>query len=229
MKQIEVTGKNIDEAIALACKELNTNKDNISYEILEESNKRLFSILAPKFVRILATMKKEEVVKNENVEKYEKEPLTEETKIVIKEKIENFLNEFFKLMDIKCTYDINFNENIANLTISSESSGILIGYRGEGLDALQLIINNIINKNVEQHTKVFLDIENYREKRKKTIEDLAGRLSKQVISTEKEVTLEPMAAYERRIIHTFLQNNSKVETTSTGEEPYRRVVIRLKK
>ena len=114
------------------------------------------------------------------------------------------------------------------VTVSNKNLGYLIGYRGETLYSLQNILSTIAGKGLESRIRVFLDIEGYREKREKTLEELAEKISKTVIKTKKSITLEPMQAYERKIIHSKLQNNDKVETRSIGEEPRRRIVISLK-
>ena len=112
--------------------------------------------------------------------------------------------------------------------MNGENLNYLIGYRGETINAIQTILTAIANKKSTQKIRVYLDIAGYREKRIKTLEDLAEKLTRTVERTKKSVTLEPMTAYERKIIHTKLQNNSKVKTFSKGEEPYRKVVISLK-
>ena len=112
--------------------------------------------------------------------------------------------------------------------MQGEDVNHLIGYRGENINALQTILTAIANKNAMAKIRLYLDIAGYREKRVKTLEELAEKIARTVIRTGKPVTLEPMTAYERKIIHTKLQNHSKVETISKGEEPYRKVVIKLK-
>jgi len=232
MSEIEITGKNLEEALELAARELKTTKDNIEHEVLEESNKRLFSILAPKYIKIKAKMidankivEEKGYVKNDTTTV----ELTEQEKKIVSEKIDKFLTEYLEKMKLEYTYEISFKEEFVDVVINGDSSGILIGYRGEVLDSLQLLINTIANKGLEKHIKIHVDIENYRAKRKDTLESLAKRIAQNVVNTGKDVTLEPMAAYERRIIHSAIQSNTKVETRSIGEEPYRRVVITLKK
>lgn len=116
-----------------------------------------------------------------------------------------------------------------NVNITEGNLGFLIGYRGETLYAFQNILTAVAGKNIENRVRVILDIEGYKEKREKTLEDLAEKVAKTVIKTRKSVTLEPMQPYERKIIHSKLQDNDKVETKSIGEEPRRRIVISLKK
>ena len=148
MSEIEITGKNLEEALELAAKELKTTKDNIKYEILEESNKRLFSILAPKYTKIKAeiidgTKKVQEKEYNKNNETV---ILTDNERAIISEKINKFLSEYLKSMQLNYTYEIKFVEEYIDVIINGDNSGLLIGYRGEILDALQLLINTIVNK-----------------------------------------------------------------------------------
>ena len=141
------------------------------------------------------------------------------------EDINKFLNEFLKNSTTQKTEIKDFDIYV---DITGENLNYLIGYRGETINAIQVLLTTIANKKSSQKIRVYLDIAGYREKRIKTLEDLAEKLARTVERTRKSVTLEPMTAYERKIIHTKLQNNSKVKTFSKGEEPYRKVVISLK-
>ncbi len=233
--EIEIKGKDVEDAVKKAAQELNTTKDNIEYTVIEESNKTLFSILAPKYAIIKAKVIDETKcnIKTQTapVERKEREviELTQEDKDLISEKIDSFLKEFLSAMELEFNHNIEFDNDNVKVVINGDNSGILIGYRGEILDALQTIINLAINKQIEKHVRIQVDTEGYREKRKKTLENLAHRIADNVVKSRKDITLEPMVAYERKIIHSTLQNNSKVETRSIGEEPYRKVVIALKK
>lgn len=225
-KEIEVKGKNLEEALLLAQKELNTTKENISYEIIEETNKTLFSILTPKYV-IIKAKRIEETIQN-NVETSKKNNFSEEEKENITKLSLEFLKEFFDKIGVEYTADTTFEENILNINIKSKDAKILIGYRGEVLDALQNIVTISVSNSINANTKIQIDIENYREKRKKILEDLANKVAQNVIRTGKSISLEPMVAFERKIIHLALQDNNKIETMSVGEEPYRKIVIKLK-
>lgn len=225
-KEIEVKGKNLEEALLLAQKELNTTKENISYEIIEETNKTLFSILTPKYV-IIKAKRIEETIQN-NVETSKKNNFSEEEKENITKLSLEFLKEFFNKIGVEYTADTTFEENILNINIKSKDAKILIGYRGEVLDALQNIVTISVSNSINANTKIQIDIENYREKRKKILEDLANKVAQNVIRTGKSISLEPMVAFERKIIHLALQDNNKIETMSVGEEPYRKIVIKLK-
>ena len=143
--------------------------------------------------------------------------------------MKKFLNTFINEVG---NLDFNITENtekrIIYVDINGDNSKILIGYRGEVLNAFQNILNSVVNRNLKGKIKLILNISNYREKREKSLDELAEKVSKTVLKTGKSITLEPMTAYERKIIHSKLQSNDKVETHSVGEEPYRRVVISKK-
>ena len=125
-------------------------------------------------------------------------------------------------------YQIHSDENYIYVEMNGEDAGTFIGYRGETLNAMQTILTNIANKHLETKAHIILDIANYREKRQNALEELADKLSKTVIRTGKQLTLEPMSAYERKIIHNRLQASEQVKTYSIGEEPYRKVIISKK-
>ena len=144
--------------------------------------------------------------------------------------VEQSANVFLKqISDDELTYNIEDDKYYIYVNIEGEKTNSLIGYRGENLNALQTLLGAISNKNIEEKTRVILDISGYRVKRKKVLEELAEKVSKTVIKTRKKVTLEPMSAYERKIIHSKLQNHPKVTTESVGEEPNRKIVVLLKK
>ena len=142
--------------------------------------------------------------------------------------LKNFLDEFITKMPENCEYNIKDSEDYMRVSIENENLGFLIGDRGETLYAFQNILSAIACKGINNKVRVILDIEGYKEKREKTLEELADKMARTVIRYKKPVTLEPMQAYERKVIHSRLQNNSKVETKSVGEEPHRRIVISLK-
>ena len=141
-----------------------------------------------------------------------------------KASVQEFLNDFLKNFE-NTKYEIKIEKEFLSVEITGEGSTKLIGYRGETLNSLQTIINSVANKNSDSKVRVILNVGNYKEKREKALEELADKISKTVIKTGKSITLEPMVAYERKIIHNRLQQNSKVRTYSIGDEPYRKVVI----
>ena len=199
------------------------SKNKVNIKVLENEEKRsFFSILTPRVVRVQLTLKD---VKPEKVVV----ELTEEEQNIAEKNIKSFLDDFLKNIDENADVKINTSKDGINVNINSEKCGFLIGYRGDTLYAMQSIISAVANKGVKDKVRVILDIENYKEKRKKTLEDLADKIAATVVKTKKSVTLEPMNAYERKIIHTKLQDSEKVETRSIGEEPRRKVVIELKR
>ena len=227
-KSIIAVVKTTTEAISNGLKMINTSKENVNIKILEEREKRsFFSILAPRVVKVEMSLK-------ENVEeapKYiEKEIKIDENEIKkSKEKIDQFLDEFIKnFEDLRYETNIDLEKGFLNVNMEGNDSKTLIGYRGEVLNSLQVILNSVSNRGSKEKVRIILNISNYKEKREKSLEELADKISKTVIKTGKAVTLEPMKAYERKIIHNRLQSSNKVKTYSIGEEPYRKVVIAKK-
>ena len=210
-------GKTTAEAIENGLKELKVSKDKVNVKVLENTEKRsFFSILAPRIVKVELTLKE-----NRQAPIMEIQPEQIEQ---AKQNIITFLNDFSKKFE-DLNYNIEIKENNIVLELMGKDANRLIGYRGETLNALQTIITIISNKELAGKVRVILDIAGYREKRKKVLEDLADKVSKTVLKTGRPITLEPMPAYERKIIHSRLQNNDKVKTFSKGEEPYRKIVI----
>ena len=152
-------------------------------------------------------------------------------KDVDEEVLRRVLNEIFEKLDIKADISIKVNkeERTVEITVDGDNTGDLIGKRGQTLDAIQYILSIIVNKEQESYFRVKLDTNNYRERRQKTLENLAKNMAAKVKKTRKKVTLEPMNPYERRVIHSYLQSDKMVTTKSEGEEPNRRVVIYYKK
>ena len=223
-------GKTTNEAIEKGLKELNLSKNMVDIKVLENEGKRsFFSILAPRVVKVQLTVKEEKMDK-EQVKKEKKEiELSVEEQEKAKNNVEKFLNEFIEKVQKGAEYCIKMSKSGLNVYINNKDLGFLIGYRGETLYAFQNILSSVASKGIENRVRVILDIEGYKEKREKALEDLAEKLARTVIKTKKSVTLEPMQAYERKIIHTKLQSSDMVETRSIGEEPRRRVVISLKR
>lgn len=208
MEFIEVRGKTVEEAITNAQIQLGTTSDKIEYEIIERESNGFLGIIG----------KKDAVIKARK-----KSNLVDDTL--------EFLDKMFAAMEmeVKSTIDYSEENRTMNIDFSGDEMGILIGKRGQTLDSLQYLISLVVNKESDSYIKVKVDTEDYRERRKATLENLAKNLSYKVKRTRRPVTLEPMNPYERRIIHSALQNERYVETHSEGEEPYRKVVITLKK
>ena len=227
-KSIISEGKTTNEAIEKGLKILNVSKNKVDIKVLENEEKRsFFSILTPRIVKVQLTLK--DVEEEHKIVKKEINLSQEEQDIAVKN-LEEFLKEFLNKLekDEKIEYSIKADKSGVYVNINDKNLGYLIGYRGETLYALQNVLSAIAGKKIENKVRVFLDIESYRAKREKTLEELAEKISKTVIKTKKSITLEPMQAYERKIIHSKLQNNELVTTKSIGEEPRRRVVISLK-
>lgn len=207
MEWREFSAKTVDEAITSAMLELGTTAEKLEYEVLEKETSGFLGMFG-KPARIKARMK-------QSIEGSAKE----------------FLDKVFAAMGIEANTEVIFDKDNDNIEINIEGDemGVLIGKRGQTLDSLQYLVSLVVNKNSENYIKVKLDTENYRARRKETLENLAKNIAFKVKRTRKPVSLEPMNPYERRIIHSALQNDKFVETYSEGEEPYRKVVINVKK
>lgn len=215
-------GRTSSEAIEKGLKELGISKENADIKILEEKKKSFFNILDPHIVKVEITEKEVEAPK----EKKAREAVPEQDLDKGKIKVENFLKDFLGKVSEDIDYTIKFEEDYIFVELLGKGATKFIGYRGETLNSLQLILSNIATNGLNQSIRVIVDIEGYREKRRKTLEELAIKIEKTVRKTGKKVTLEPMTPYERRIIHTALQDDSKVTTVSIGSEPFRKVVIK---
>ena len=223
-------GKTTNEAIENGLKQLKVTRDKVDIKVLENPDKRsFFSILTPRIVKVELTLKEElktvkKEIKTENIKKREYDKDIQELEQA-KQEIESFLQEFLPRVNEELTYQVKIEDYTIDIDIKGSAAGILIGYRGDTLNAFQTILSAIANKNASEKIKLILDIENYRQKRQKSLEELAEKVSKTVLRTGKAVTLEPMSAYERKIIHSKLQDNNKIQTYSIGENENRRVVI----
>ncbi len=208
MDYIEVSAKNVEEAITEASVQLGTTSDGIEYEVLEKGSSGFLGIGSKN--AIIRAKKKE----------------------TIEDRIRSFLSSVFDAMDMEVQIDIRMSEEAANtidVELSGDEMGILIGKRGQTLDSLQYLTSLAINKNSDTYYKIKVDTENYRQRRKETLENLAKNIAYKVKRTKRPVSLEPMNPFERRVIHSALQNDRYVTTYSEGEEPYRYVVVALKK
>ena len=228
-------GKTTNKAIEKGLKELKVSKNKVDIKVLEQEDKRsFFSILAPRVVKVEIKIKEDSkesvtanIMKEIKKETIERKPIDMTT---VKANVEEFLKEFVSKLPTKdITYTIETENNALMIDLKGEDTGYLIGYRGEVLNSIQNVITNIANKGNKDKIKVMLNIGGYREKREKDLENLAMKIAASVVKTGKSITLEPMTAYERKIIHTKLQENDKVTTYSVGEEPYRKLVVSLNK
>ncbi len=228
-KTIISEGRTTNEAIEKGLKELRVSKDKVEIKILENEEKRsFFSILTPRVVKVEMKLK-EDINEKKEMKTKKIIELSEEEQNKAEENVEVFMEEILKELPEDTTYNITKNGQGLNVEILNKNLGFLIGYRGETLYAFQNILSAIAGKGIDKKVRVILDIEGYKEKREKTLEELAQKVAKTVIKTRKPIKLEPMQAYERKIIHSALQQNNKVETESIGEEPNRRIVVSLRK
>ncbi len=230
-KSIISEGKTTNEAIEKGLKELKVSKKMVDIKVLENEDKRsFFSILTPRVVKVELTVKENIKEKQREIPSPKKEiNLTEKELEKAAERVEKFIKEIKTELPEDVTYNIEKTSKGLEVSINSKDLGYLIGYRGETLYAMQSILSAIASKGNQNRIRVILDIEGYKAKREKTLEELAEKVAKTVIRTRKPVKLEPMQAYERKIIHSKLQGNPKIETISEGQEPHRRIVISLKK
>ncbi len=207
MEMMTFSAKTVEDAVTKALIDLETTSDNLEYEVVEKGSTGFLGIGAKPAV--IRARKKESV----------------------QDRAVNFLSQVFDAMNIQVEIAAAYNEEEKeiSITLEGEDMGILIGKRGQTLDSLQYLVSLIVNKDSEDYLRVKLDTENYREKRKKTLETLAKNIAYKVKRSKRPVSLEPMNPYERRIIHAALQNDKYVTTRSEGEEPFRHVVISLKK
>jgi len=210
MEFIKVSAKTVDDAITEACQKFEVTSDKLEYEVLEEGSAGFLGFNAkPAVINVRV---KEEAAKADD-------------------KAKDFLADVFKSMNLAVVIDAKYNEvdNTLDINLSGDDMGILIGKRGQTLDSLQYLTSLVVNKGESDYIRVKVDTENYRQRRKDTLENLAKNISFKVKRTKRSVSLEPMNPYERRIIHSALQNDKYVTTHSEGEEPYRRVVVTLKR
>lgn len=207
MEYMEFSGKTVDDAIVEACQKLVITRDKLEYEVVEEGNSGFLGIGS-----------KPAVIKAR-------------TKSNIDDVAKDFLKDVFAAMGMEVTTDVKYDEfeKTISIELSGDNMGALIGKRGQTLDSLQYLVNLVVNKNSEEKIHVKVDTEDYRRRRRQTLENLAKNMASKVKRTRRQVVLEPMNPYERRVIHSTLQNDKYVTTHSEGDEPFRKVVITLKK
>ena len=207
MEFIEITAKTVDDAITEAIIQLGTTHDKIEYEVIEKGS-----------AGFLGIARKDAVIRARRKDN-------------VQDNIRDFLDKVFVAMDLKVEVIIEKDEgsNIVNVELKGDDMGVLIGKRGQTLDSLQYLTNLAVNKNAEEYVKVKIDTEDYRKRRRETLENLAKNIAYKVKRNKRPVSLEPMNPFERRVIHSTLQNDKFVTTHSEGEEPYRHVVVTLKR
>lgn len=207
MEYMEFSAKTVDDAITEACQKLTVTSDKLEYEVVEEGSSGFLGI-GSKVAVIKARVK-----------------------CSVQDKAKDFLREVFDAMHMTVVIDVKYDEveGAMDIDLSGDEMGVLIGKRGQTLDSLQYLVSLVVNKDAEKYIRVKVDTEDYRKRRKDTLENLARNISFKVKRTKRPVSLEPMNPYERRIIHSALQNDKYVTTHSEGDEPFRRVVVTLKK
>lgn len=208
MEKMEFTAKTVEEALTNALVQLETTSDKVEYEVVEKGSSGILGFINSKPAKILVWKK-----------------------ATMEDAILNFLNDVFGAMDLKVTVEMTIDEeeDTIDINLVGDDMGVLIGKRGQTLDSLQYLVSLVANKESDKYYRVKLDTENYRDRRKATLESLAKNIAYKVKRTRRPVSLEPMNPYERRIIHSALQNDKYVCTKSEGEEPFRHVVVLLKR
>ena len=207
MESLEKSAKTVDEAVTDALVELGLTSDQVDVEILDQGSKGLLGLFGSKLARVRVTKK-----------------------VNLKDIAENFLSDLLKAMDISSKITLTEEDkNTLSINLEGEEMGVLIGKRGQTLDAVQYLTSLVVNKYSDHYVRIKMDTEDYRNRRRKTLESLANNLAMKVKKTGKKFTLEPMSSNERRIVHSTLQKYKFIETYSEGEEPFRRVIIVPKK
>lgn len=257
MDYIEVSGKNVDEALTNALIKLETTSDKVEYEVVEKGSSGILGLFnKPAVIRV----RKKEIVEVEEkpVQKEEIKPTEEKIREEVKSsqplqqaepvqpsekapkhvnvmsndeierRIVTFLDDMFKAMELEVKIEVKFDDpECVNVELSGPNMGVLIGKRGQTLDSIQYLTSLVVNKGKEKYVRIKIDTEDYRSRRKETLESLARNIAYKVKRSRRPVSLEPMNPYERRIIHSTLQNDKFVSTRSEGEEPFRHVVVYL--
>ncbi len=210
MEYIEISAKTVNDAITEACQKLGVTSDKLDYSVIEEGSNGFLGIGSrPAIIKARVL----------------------DVELSTEDLAKKFLSDVFAAMQLEVVITLDYKEAERELSIdlSGDDMGVLIGKRGQTLDSLQYLVSLVVNKDVDDYIRVKVDTENYRERRKETLENLAKNIAYKVKRTRRPVSLEPMNPYERRIIHSALQNDKYVTTHSEGEEPFRKVVVTLKK
>lgn len=250
MNQVTATGKTVEDAIRVALAQLGAAREDVNYRVLEEPSKGFFGLIGVKPAKVEVTLVKKEVAEeilpleeaqsvSEPLPKPEIRIESKELPVLEQENVAPdidpveqgrlFLQEILSTMGMKAEIQLSVKQGTPVMTIVGKGLGLIIGRRGQTLDSLQYLVNIVANRDSAKKVRIILDAENYRQKRKVSLEQLAERTANQVVRTKKLVRLEPMSSAERKVIHSRLQRNSHVQTYSEGTEPYRRVVVALKK
>ena len=207
---IEVSAKTVNEAITEACLKFGVTSDKLDYEVVEEGSSGFLGIGSKPAVNKAAVQAQ---------------------KLTVEEVAKNFLRDVFEAMNMEVAVDVKYDEDgrTMDIDLAGDEMGVLIGKRGQTLDSLQYLVSLVVNKETEEYIRVKVDTEDYRARRKETLENLAKNIAYKVKKTRRPVSLEPMNPYERRIIHSALQGDKYISTHSEGDEPFRRVVVTYKR
>lgn len=206
VREVEKSGKTVEEAVKSALDELNVVYEDVEVEVIEEASKGLFGFLGSRPARVRVSLKDS-----------------------VAKRAQYILTKILEQMELKVDMQVQEKENVVHVSMEGPDLGILIGRRGETLDALQYLVSLSANRHQEERKKIILDIEGYRKRREETLQRLATKLADKARQRGRSVVLEPMSSQERRIIHTTLQGREDVNTFSEGEEPYRKIIISPKK
>lgn len=213
-KTTEQYGKTVEEAIRKGLEELKVARDEVKIDVIDEPSTGLLGMLSSKMAKVRLTVVKK--VSEDGIEK---------TVIKVKE----IISQIFEIMSDESNYTVCAEQDKVVLKIDSGNSAHLIGYKGKTLNALQSTINSILQKEDSDYAKVFVEVNNYKDKKEERLKALARKMAANVVKYKKDIRLEPMSAYERMVIHTELASNDKVYTESYGEEPRRRLVIKYRR
>jgi len=229
MEEKEFSGKNVEEAIEKGLKELGLSRDDVEVKILDEGKAGLFGLMGASPAKIKLIVKPVKGLETGEREEVAREKLSGANLISAQKKVKEELNEILKLMGMEAEVTTSLEGEKVVADIKSENGAILIGKKGQTLNALQLIVNLIVNRDEKTRTKVIVDTENYRQRRENALVKMAGEVADEVKSKGRSRELEPMNPAERRVIHLALKDDRDVETTSQGEGNFRRVVVSPKK
>ncbi|TXL63392.1 protein jag [Cerasibacillus terrae] len=203
MRQVTASGQTVEDAVQSAMEQLNTEKDHVDIEVIDEGRKGILGLFGSKPAIVKVTLRKNPILE-----------------------AEKYLRTICQQMEVDVDIEVEQQENRVTFHLSSEKVALLIGKRGQTLNALQYLVHLMINRSAKVFYVVVLDAEGYRKRRKETLEILAFRMSERAKRIKRKVKLEPMPAFERKIIHTALQEDKDVETMSDGKEPYRHIIIK---
>lgn len=206
MRELTATGQSVDEAVESALAQLNTTRDRVEIEILDEGKKGLFGLFGSRKAAVKVTLQPDPI-----------------------EEAKAFLQKVTTNMGLTVAIDVEVDGKMITFKLSGSKIALLIGKRGQTLNSLQLLTQLVANRHSKQYLTILLDAEDYRQRRNDTLVNLAEKMAQKVLKTRKEVALEPMPSYERKVIHTALMKYNHIETYSSGKDPYRHLVITLKK